>query len=258
MVIGWLVPPRSCVPPVRLHEPPVVNVGRNAPLLARIPAPALRTSPCACTIAGCTCKARRTASWSVTCCGPPAAAGCCAASGAARNPTAATMIIRRMLPLASIPVRVGTVLPLTLMLLLGEESHVLRALRRRELAADLAADHRADRVEARMYFTPQRFHLGPVPRQDRPHRVLLGVREAQVVVQIVDHGVGPAAATVRVAPGGNAPARRPARYEHRDEQGHGPGIRSIEHHDGLSSLCLSDCPQRARRTPRWRPAAALR
>src|SRR6266516_2055747 len=258
MVIGWLVPPSSCVPPVRLHEPPVVNVGRKAPLLARMAAPALRTSPCACTIAGCTCSARRTASWRVTACGLPPTAGCCAASGAVRNPAAATIIIRRMLPLASIPVRVGTILPLTLMLLLGEESHVLRALRRRELAADLAADHRANRVEARMYFAPQRFHLGPVPRQDRPHRVLLGVRQAQVVVQIVDHGVGPAAATVRVAPGGDAPTRRPARHEHRDEQGHRPGIRSIEHHDGLSCRSLSGCPIRARRTPRWRRAAALR
>src|SRR6266496_63602 len=233
--------------------------GRNSPLLASMETWALRRVPWACTIAGCTCSARRTASWRVTACGlpPPPAAGCCAASGVASSPPpGATMIIHRILPLASIPVRVGTVLPLTLMLLLGEESHVLLALRRRELAADLAADHRADRVETRMYFTPQRFHLGPVPRQDRSHRVLLGVRQAQVVVQIVDHGVGPAATTARVAPGGDPPARRPARHEHGDEQGHRPGIRSIEHHDGLSCRSLSDCPTRAKRTLRWRRAAA--
>src|SRR5438309_2106713 len=111
-------------------------LGRNSPLLASMDSWALRTVPCACTIAGCTCSARRTASWSVTCCGP--AAGCCAATRAAKSPAVATTMIRRMLPLASVPVRVGTVLLLMLMLLLGEESHVLIALPRRQLPADLA------------------------------------------------------------------------------------------------------------------------
>src|SRR3989442_14854924 len=114
-------------------------------------------------------------------------------------------MMRRMLPLASVLVCVGTVLPLTLMLLLGEESHVPLALRGGQLAADLAVDHRADRVEAGMYFAPQRFHFGPVPRQDRPHGVLLGGREAQLVVQVVDHGVGSAAVPAGVAPRGDPP-----------------------------------------------------
>src|SRR5690348_1770646 len=213
---------------LRPAEPDTVSVGRKAPSDDRLAADALRTSPWAWTIAGCTCSARRTASWSVTSGG--AAAGCCAASCTTRSP------MPTMLLLTSI----RAILLLTLMLLFLDQSQVPLALPGGQLRADLGADHRADRIKARMHLTPQRFHLGPMPRQDGAHGVLLEAREVQLVVQVPDHAFGATAvAAMRVAPSGDAPPGRAARHEHGSEQDGGPRLRPVEHHDGDSPLAAA-------------------
>src|SRR6266705_4282634 len=69
-----------------------MTLGRNAPYAARFCHPAFVTAPRACTTAGCTSSARRTASGSVT-------SSCCAARGsglaAARPAPASSPIIHR-------------------------------------------------------------------------------------------------------------------------------------------------------------------
>src|SRR5437762_10374930 len=62
----------------RLDEPLAVIVGKNAPAAERWSAPAVRTSPRAWTMDGCTSSARRTASASEI-----SSCGCCAATGVA-------------------------------------------------------------------------------------------------------------------------------------------------------------------------------
>ncbi|HXO85344.1 MAG TPA: hypothetical protein VN803_07450 [Gemmatimonadales bacterium] len=66
---------------------------------------------------------------------------------------------------------------------------------------DLGPHPRLDGIESWPDPGPQRIGLGPVPREDRAHRVALRIRELQLALEVLDHGIR-----------ATAPASRPATF----------------------------------------------
>src|SRR5437879_5297134 len=165
-------------------------------------------------MAGCTSRARRTASSTVIDCGWLPPAGCCAMATRARN---RIPIVHRMLMQPSRPVRAPRAIRLSLMLEFLDESRVRAALGRIELRADLAPQLRPERVVARMDLPPDRLDLGVMAGENRTNRIALRRTQMQLVVEEVHHRVRAAPRSAGSAPERGAPTGSASGEEHGGE-----------------------------------------
>jgi hypothetical protein len=117
----------------------------------------------------------------------------------------------------------------------------------RENRVDLGAHPHLDGIELRPDPRPQGIGFGTMPREDRAHRIALGVAELQLALEILDHRVrsttpGPSprpAASVPLGRFVTTPPGQSACQEHSRQQADGRDLRSI-HHEARFSLLLDE------------------
>src|SRR6266853_2492094 len=210
-------------------------------------------------MAGCTSRARRTASANVM-------STCWAAAGAGRiaSTSAARVNQRRILPDA-IAVRVdltpgcadrhargrmgarvypvayaiAIIVPKLLIRAVSRTAHSIvlshdlvkaRLLRGGELAADFGPHGRSERIDARTRRPPQRIHLGAASLQHDANGILLHRRQAQLFRQVGDRFTEVAVVKAGPSrPGPEAPPSGGTDEEHGDEKCHRPRLGSLGH-----------------------------